>query len=38
MVFRHYRELVKPEAARTWFAIAPEAPANVVTLKTEAAI
>ena len=38
MVFRHYRELVKPEAARTWFAIAPEQPANVVTLKTEAAI
>ena len=38
MIFKHYRELVKPEAAKTWFAIAPEAPANVVTLKTEAAI
>jgi integrase len=38
MVFRHYRELVKPEAAKTWFAVAPEQPANVVTLKTEAAI
>ena len=38
VVFKHYRELVKPEAAKTWFAIAPEAPANVVTLKIEAAI
>jgi integrase len=37
MIFKHYRELVKPEAAKTWFAIAPEQPANVVTLKTEAA-
>jgi integrase len=32
MVFRHYREIVRPAAAATWFAIAPEAPANVVTL------
>jgi len=24
MVFRHYRELVKPAAARAWFAIRPE--------------
>ena len=38
VVFKHYRELVKPEAAKTWFAVAPEQPANVVTLKTEAAI
>jgi integrase len=38
VVFKHYRELVRPEAARTWFAITPEAPANVVTLKMEAAI
>jgi len=37
MVFRHYREIVRPEAARQWFAVAPEQPANVVTLKTEAA-
>ena len=36
MIFQHYRELVRPEAARQWFAIAPEAPANVVTLQTEA--
>jgi integrase len=38
MVFKHYRELVKPEAAKTWFAIAPEQPANVVSLRTDAAI
>ena len=33
IVFRHYRELVKPDAARAWFAIVPDAPANVVTMK-----
>ena len=38
MVFRHYRELVKPTDATAWFAIAPEAPANVLTLKTEVAV
>lgn len=38
IIFHNYRELVKPEAAKTWFAIAPDQPANVVTLKTEAAI
>lgn len=37
VVFKHYRELVKPDAAKAWFAIAPEQPGNVVTLKTEAA-
>jgi len=37
VVFRHYRELVKPEAAIAWFAVAPEQPENVVALKTEAA-
>ena len=36
VIFKHYRELVRPEAARTWFAVSPEAPANVLTLKTEA--
>ena len=30
MVFKHYREIVRPAAALTWFAIAPEMPANVV--------
>jgi integrase len=38
MVFQHYRELVKPEAATAWFAIAPEHPANVVSLESKAAI
>jgi integrase len=32
MIFRHYRELVTPQQARTWFAIAPETAANVVPL------
>jgi integrase len=34
MVFRHYREIVKPPAAKAWFAVAPEAAANVIRLKT----
>jgi len=34
LVFRHYRELVKPEAAKAWFAIAPEAPANVLSINS----
>jgi integrase len=33
VVFRHYRELVKPTAAKAWFAIAPERPANVLSIK-----
>lgn len=37
MIFRNYRELVKPEAAKTWFAIAPKTPENVLSLKTEVA-
>ena len=36
VIHRHYRELVKPEAAQRWFAVSPESPANVVTLPTEA--
>jgi len=32
MIFRHYRELVTPEQARTWFTIAPETAANVVPI------
>jgi integrase len=32
MIFRHYRELVTPQEAKTWFAIAPETPANVLQL------
>ena len=36
MVFRHYRELVKPEAAKAWFAVGPEQPANVLPMKEAA--
>ena len=32
MIFSHYRELVTADEAQTWFAIAPDAPANVVSL------
>ena len=32
MVFRHYRELVKPKAAKLYWSITPSAPANVVAL------
>jgi len=24
MIFKHYRELVRPDAAKAWFSIAPE--------------
>jgi hypothetical protein len=37
MVFKHYRELVKPEAAKAWFATTPKAPANIVPMAQEAA-
>ena len=37
MVFKHYREIVKPAAAATWFAVAPEQRANIVNLKEKAA-
>jgi hypothetical protein len=32
IVFKHYRELVKPAEAVKWFAVAPEQPANVTSL------
>jgi integrase len=32
MIFRHYRELATPEQAATWFAIVPQAAANVVPI------
>jgi integrase len=35
MIFRHYRELATPQQAKTWFAIAPEAGANVVPLSVQ---
>jgi integrase len=36
VVFRHYCELVKPDAAKTWFAVAPDGPANVVLMSAAA--
>jgi integrase len=33
MVFRHYRELVKPKTAAQWWSIAPAAAENVIALK-----
>jgi integrase len=37
VVCKHYRELVKPEAAAAWFAVKPEGPANLVSLPATAA-
>ncbi len=36
VVFKHYRELVKPADALKWFAVAPESPANVLQLAAAA--
>jgi integrase len=33
MVFRHYRELVKPDAAAAWFAVNPKRAENVLVMK-----
>jgi integrase len=33
MIFKHYRELVKPSAGKAWFAVEPAAPQNVTTLQ-----
>jgi hypothetical protein len=33
MVFRHYRELVRPADAAKWFSIAPRTAANVISMK-----
>lgn len=32
MIFRHYRELVRPAEAKAWWALAPERPANVTPI------
>lgn len=34
VVFKHYRELVKPADAVKWFNVKPESPTNVVTMIT----
>lgn len=38
MVFKHYRELVKPADAKAWFAVGPAQPANVLPMKEAAAV
>ena len=38
MIFRHYRELCTPQQAATWFAIQPQAGANVVPLSARHAV
>jgi hypothetical protein len=35
VVFRHYRELVKPSAAKEWFAVSPQPAENVVQLAAQ---
>ena len=37
VVLKHYHELTKPGEAAAWFAVAPQTPANVVTLNQAAA-
>ena len=32
MIFRHYRELVRPADAKAWFGIEPKVAANVTTM------
>jgi integrase len=32
VVHRHYRELVKPSDAQSWFAVKPDAPANILPM------
>jgi hypothetical protein len=32
VVHKHYRELVKPADAERWFAVKPDAAANIVTM------
>jgi len=36
MIFRHYREVVKPAAAAAWFKVLPSGPANVVAFAASA--
>lgn len=36
IVFQHYRELVKPDAAAAWFNILPQQAANIVSIKAAA--
>jgi hypothetical protein len=33
MIFAHYRELVRPQDAANWFAVAPTPAANVAPMR-----
>ena len=35
MIHKHYRKLVTPEQAKSWFSITPEIASNVVPLKAD---
>jgi hypothetical protein len=37
MIFQHYRELVRPADAKTWFSIAPEKEGKVAQLQQKMA-
>jgi len=37
MIFKHYRELVRPADAKTWFSIAPEQEGKVAQLQQKRA-
>lgn len=37
VVFKHYRELVKPDAAKAWFGVKPGSPANVLQMSATVA-
>jgi integrase len=37
MVFRHYREIVRPEQGQQWFSIMPQSEANIIAMPPKAA-
>jgi len=37
MIFKHYRELVRPSDAKTWFSIAPDGKGNVIQVQMKKA-
>ena len=36
MVFKHYREIVKPSAAKEWFSLFPKSESNIIQIQTAA--
>jgi len=37
MIFKHYRELVRPQEAKKWFAIDPPKEKTIIALSAKAA-